>query len=396
MTAAWPAPPRIRTDSSNPFAHHTMEVRVPAIIEEVLARNPHYSGRVRRELADLAAELRGNASLPPLRSEAAGADVWRRELERRRGESWLASDWFFAETYAYRQIAERAGFFDGGGDPFSFHKREEYASPAHAAALERALSLGGGREQAALALLEASLFGNRIDLSFAASRAHGGDVSAGDWLVDSRARALDCLFGAPGALHLIADNAGTELSLDLALVDFLLREGVSPIVLHLKQHPTFVSDATVADVVRFLSEPSAAETELSRALIARLAQARQTGALELSEHAFWNGPLSLWELPQELVQRFQSARLVLLKGDANYRRALGDALWPPETPFSSATAYFPAPLLALRTLKSDAIVDLAPGVARALDQSDARWRVNGRRGVASLGGAWPDSPSRGE
>ena len=81
-----------------------------------------------------------------------------------------------------------------------------------------------------------------------------------------------------------------------------------------------------------------------------------------------------------------AARLVISKGDAHYRRAVGDALWAPETPFSRVTSYFPAPLLALRTLKSDPIVGLPGGVAERLDLEDPRWRVNGRRAVASLGG----------
>jgi hypothetical protein len=77
---------------------------------------------------------------------------------------------------------------------------------------------------------------------------------------------------------------------------------------------------------------------------------------------------------------------VIVKGDANYRRTVGDAVWPEITPFADVTAYFPAPLLALRTLKSDPIVGLAPGVASSLDAAEPAWRVNGRRGVASLGG----------
>jgi hypothetical protein len=56
-------------------------------------------------------------------------------------------------------------------------------------------------------------------------------------------------------------------------------------------------------------------------------------------------------------------------------------------PFRQVTGYFPAPLLALRTLKSDPIVGLRPGLASKLDAQDARWRVNGRRAVACLGGA---------
>jgi hypothetical protein len=117
-----------------------------------------------------------------------------------------------------------------------------------------------------------------------------------------------------------------------------------------------------------------------------LRHARERGDLLLSPHPYFNGPLSLWELPAELEQRFLGARLVVLKGDAHYRRALGDAIWPAATPFAAVTAYFPAPLLALRTLKSEPMVGLPAGRAEALDLEDPTWRVNARRAVASLGG----------
>jgi len=47
----------------------------------------------------------------------------------------------------------------------------------------------------------------------------------------------------------------------------------------------------------------------------------------------------------------------------------------------------PAPLLALRTLKSEPIVGVSAAAAGALDAADPSWRVNGRRAVAALGGA---------
>ena len=111
-----------------------------------------------------------------------------------------------------------------------------------------------------------------------------------------------------------------------------------------------------------------------------------SGSLTPRAHPFWTGPASLWELPAELATELGAARLVVLKGDANYRRAVGDAVWPPDTAFAAVTGYFPAPLLALRTLKSDPIVGLATGRAAALEREDATWRVNGKRGVASFGG----------
>jgi hypothetical protein len=72
---------------------------------------------------------------------------------------------------------------------------------------------------------------------------------------------------------------------------------------------------------------------------------------------------------------------VLLKGDANYRRLVGDALWPPEEPFSSAAAYLGTAVVCARTLKSDSVLGLRPGLARRLDAADPRWRVDGRCGV---------------
>jgi hypothetical protein len=194
-------------------------------------------------------------------------------------------------------------------------------------------------------------------------------------------------------VHFVIDNAGTELSLDLVLAARLIEELGAAVVLHVKVHPAFVSDAIEHDVRWFLAAEEARAAALwgecsaaARSLRALLQAELEAGGLRIAPHPFWNGPASLWDLPDELGLEFAGARLVILKGDAHYRRAVGDALWAPETPFAMVTRYFPAPLLALRTLKSDAIVGLPQGIAARLDVEDPRWRVNGQRGVASLGG----------
>jgi hypothetical protein len=76
-----------------------------------------------------------------------------------------------------------------------------------------------------------------------------------------------------------------------------------------------------------------------------------------------------------------AADLVIFKGDVNYRRLVGEVHWPPTTPFAQATAYFPAPLVALRTCKGELIVGLAAGEAERLQAEDPAWMVNGRRGL---------------
>jgi hypothetical protein len=227
-------------------------------------------------------------------------------------------------------------------------------------------------------------------LSFAASLAHGLDVSQSDLLADDRAAALRLLRERTGDIHVIADNAGTELTMDLVLVDVMLRVLGGPVTLHVKMHPTFVSDATALDVHRFVRSGATLVDSPSDACLRcleRLAGALDDGRLTVREHWFWNGPESLWDMPDDLASVFSRARLVISKGDANYRRAVGDAVWPATTPFGEVVAYFPAPLFALRTLKSDPVVGLREGEAERLDADDPRWRFDGKRGVASLGGA---------
>ena len=70
------------------------------------------------------------------------------------------------------------------------------------------------------------------------------------------------------------------------------------------------------------------------------------------------------------------------KGDANYRRATHDALWPQTASWADALAAVPAPFLALRTIKSDTLVGVDPERVHELDQEDATWRTKGTYGVA--------------
>ena len=74
----------------------------------------------------------------------------------------------------------------------------------------------------------------------------------------------------------------------------------------------------------------------------------------------------------------EGSGLLLLKGDLNYRKLVRDLEWPPTTPLQTALGSFlPAPLVALRTCKSDAIVGLPEGASEAMDARDAQWKVDG-------------------
>ena len=90
------------------------------------------------------------------------------------------------------------------------------------------------------------------------------------------------------------------------------------------------------------------------------------------------------EMPPAVHASLASAALVVVKGDVNYRRLLDDLHWPHTTRMEDVTGYFPAPFVALRTLKGEIMVGLAPGEAERLAADDPTWLINGKRGVIHL------------
>ena len=375
--------PMILTDESNTFAHDTMLRRLPANIREVGQLNPDYPAFIQNSLQKLAAEVESDAAIGAFNPFSPDADLWEASLKAHAGHTWLHTDWFFAEIAAYRPLIEAVRWWEKGRDPFVPKKAAEMGSTDLWTTLDKALALRNEPIKERLqALVNLDLWGNRIDLSFSASLAHGSDGSHEDLLVDDSAAVVEHLMGQDGDVHFIADNTGTELAMDLALADALFDKGIGQVFFHLKLHPTFVSDTTVPDMQIMLAAMQSDERNIdTQRLGKRLQTALDEGRLRLAPGAYWNSPYVLREMPERLQAAFKDAALVIIKGDLNYRRMVDDALWEADAPFADVTDYFPAPLLALRTLKSDAIVGLPSGLAAQLDGEDTRWRVNGKRGV---------------
>jgi uncharacterized protein with ATP-grasp and redox domains len=300
-------------------------------------------------------------------------------------------------------------------DPFAPVKRAELQPDRAPRAVNATLEqLPRETDRAFLTLLHASLWGNRTDLSHLALArvAHSFEDERANLLVDDSARVWEFARARHSHDHLpirntsgesrpaakleedsanasplprvdfICDNAGTELCFDLALADFLLRALLAAeIVMHMKPQPMFVSDAMIPDVLASLDAFGKSDAPELRQLARRLASALNDGRLVLSAHPFWVTGLFFHDLPNDLRAPLARAALVVCKGDANYRRLIGDCHWEPTTRFEDAVAHFPAPVVALRTLKAELIVGLRAGEAERLRAEDAEWLVNGKRGV---------------
>ncbi len=383
-------PPLLSTGDPNSFARFTLQVRDPKILDELLAA-PYFSPDIKRAFRKLREEIL-NGIIQPLREDAPDMDFWRPFSKPYIGGSWLDVPWFWAETYFYRRILEIVRYFQIGAwherDPFAAQKDAELKPEAAPQRVRRVIEkLPENDAERFEFFLYSALWGNRVDLSYNVEKSVGRAEHLADeranLLVDDAPRVWD-FFAAHNLKHLVyvTDNAGTELALDLAFMDYLLTwQTTAKLTVHLKPQPFYVSDAMPQDVHRTLAAFDKANDE-TRAIAKRLRAHLQTKRLELRVHWFYPTPLYYFEMPDDLFEMFRAADFVILKGDVNYRRVVGDAHWKPTIAFEYTTRYFPTPFVCLRTMKSDAVVGLQAAQVAELERTDREWRVNGKRGVA--------------
>jgi uncharacterized protein with ATP-grasp and redox domains len=395
-----PIPEPLRGSDPNSFAQRTVMFRMPDIARRTLTENDFPP--------EIAARLQGLIDDMPMGQirllqdpDAPDLEEWDGYITPYLGQNWLAVPWFFAEHYFYRRIMEAIGYFQPGPwrgrDPYSNQKKSGLLNSRQAIQvlignLDRSLESGWNRK-AFLRLLNADLWGNQADLSMwpagkGGQPTHAEQVQREHLLVDDAiavTQAVEALRGRPARVDFLVDNAGFELVADLCLADFLLSTTPGFCVrLELKAHPTFVSDALsrdILDTIFYLGE--CGEPGLS-AFANRLEAHLTCGRLQLNEDFYWTSPLESWLMPQDLKRELGEAALVISKGDAQYRRLLGDRHWPYSTPLEKILCFFPTSLVILRASKSEVMAGLKPGQAEELFQIDPEWMYNGRWGLIQL------------
>src|SRR6185369_13325106 len=102
-------------------------------------------------------------------------------------------------------------------------------------------------------------------------------------------------------LHVVADNSGSELSMDLALADALMTLRGARVSFHVKMAPMFVSDAIACDVWHLL-DAMRSRGGRPRELASRLGSAFDSGQLRILPDFFWNGPRFLWDRPERIAR----------------------------------------------------------------------------------------------
>jgi len=340
-------------------------------------------------------------------------------------DTWLSAPWLVTEFYLYRRLLEALGYFNPKSpgylwDPFAKQKRAGLISSVPSAnhVLEKVeafmpltTSLSSSTLESpefflkGLSLVTAlSLWGNKMDLSLWPADVNTSSVGVFTKILDSASENLlhddssllnqvcaNLQSKGGGQVDIIVDNAGFELVMDLVFADYLVATNVAKVVtFQLKAHPTFVSDAMEKDLIEtvdyFIS------LDETRFPFAKKAAERwntylQQGRWKCHEDFFWVQGTAMWEMPVALRHDLnQRCDVAIVKGDANYRRLLGDRTWDFSAPFQDVVgAYFPCNVCALRTLKAEVGCGMAKEQTERAKSLDKNWLVNGRFGVVHFG-----------
>ncbi len=392
-------PDPLRAQEPGTFTHYSVTQRLLDIGRQMLADN-NFDQEVKAGIEQLLDEIPASKIRLLADNHAPDAQKWAAFIQPYIGQNWLQVPWFFAETYFYRRILEATAYFGPGSgkgvDPFSYQKKQGLSVSREAIRLlagqVKLMHEGQVSNEEILArLLLFDLWGNQVDLSLwpvgveEKPDHNDSDEQEAHTLVNDSARVAQTVFSGrepARRVDFILDNAGFELVADLFLAATMLdRNMTGQIVMHAKPHPTFVSDAMIVDVRQSITWLAEDDDPQVIAIARSLASFQEEGRLRISEDWFWTSPLEMWLMPKKVRAELAKADLIISKGDANYRRLLGDRHWPKTTRFAEVVAYMPAPLLALRTLKSEIAVGLRLEQIEELDQKDPDWIFDGRWGV---------------
>eukprot|EP00522_Entomoneis_paludosa_P011142 CAMPEP_0172442402 /NCGR_PEP_ID=MMETSP1065-20121228/2837_1 /TAXON_ID=265537 /ORGANISM="Amphiprora paludosa, Strain CCMP125" /LENGTH=438 /DNA_ID=CAMNT_0013192243 /DNA_START=243 /DNA_END=1559 /DNA_ORIENTATION=+ len=420
-TPALELPEPLRSETVGTWAYDTMSRRVDAeILERTYQDNKDQFEewpQVMKDFQKLRADLQDAANVKlqyPTKPEDDASAERKLEVEQwmeilkphvDASETWLSSPWMVSEFYVYRRLMDCLGYWDPSSDGYQYDPflKQKMAglesSTASAESVMAKIPQLPPTDDGLQIALSMPLWGNKMDLSlWPADASQNEDVFAGilekahENLLhdDSQAVAKHCATlreKGGGSVDIIVDNAGFELVTDLAAAQYLIDSGIAKTVtFQLKSHPTFVSDALEKDLVETVEYYCALDSEKFPA--AQAAGLKWKGYLESGqwkcvEDPFWVQGLPMWKMHSPLYNDLKErCDLAIVKGDANYRRLLGDLDWELSSPFDKVVgAYFPCPVCALRTLKAEIGCGMAPEQTERAAKADDSWMVNGRFGV---------------
>ncbi|KAI6656790.1 Protein-glutamate O-methyltransferase-like [Oopsacas minuta] len=428
--------PRLIGSKTGSFAYLTIRDRMPVIMTQIVdtlhqavseLNSEEYKNKIEEgkcligNLSEVRHQLMTDKDLGFL-EHGDGLEEWRQlyvQLANKRNvmPSWYNVPWLYVECYMYRKVIDiliGSEYFKKY-DPFRIQKEKGFQSSLPAMEtlsmylIEKIndfkLEIKTDLREDFLKFLQFCLWGNKTDLSLIAKYDGSQDLSqlqasSKDHLTNLRSKILcddtelawtliNKEKGVKRRITYVLDNSGFELFTDLCFADWLITSNsATEVHFEIKNIPWFVSDVTPNDLHWTLEQLKSSPNKNLNLLADRWLGNFADKIWTYGCHPFWTlaHQFSTMQVTSpDLYTSLASGYLVILKGDLNYRKLLGDRDWSYTTPFKRALEGFsPTNLLALRTLKADLVCGITQETAdRAAKESD-RWMVNGEYAVIQI------------
>ncbi|XP_071051152.1 damage-control phosphatase ARMT1-like [Onthophagus taurus] len=405
------------------FAYLTVNERIPKILTElintlkdnkqdILKKYGLYAGDelklVIKEITKLKREIRENKPIIKIEGTP-DADLYNQFLEEQSTKiiepTSFNSNWLHLECYFYRRlscITIQTQFFTNL-DLFTWQKEESFTT-----AVPLMIQLGSNlnktlsnpeceQEKEFINLLKLNLWGNKCDLSISCgvikeevSHVDNLETLNSKILSDSSEDIWNTISNVAervsSIVDIVLDNTGYEFFSDMCLADFIIKMKLAQTVrFYVKSFPWFISDVTKNDFDSTLRLIKSNKNGTLKKIGDRWLNYLKKGSWKIETFDFWTLPYTYKDMRRidpDLYKQLGEAKIVIFKGDLNYRKLVGDKNWLYTTPFKDALqGFYPTVLCTLRTLKADLVCGLKPDVAEEAEKSDKDWLINGSFGV---------------
>ena len=178
---------------------------------------------------------------------------------------------------------------------------------------------------------------------------------------------------------------------------FIIKKGRGSnieIVYHVNELPIFVSDVKRGDdqeLLKILTELVKDNTQYKE-LLNDISSFIENGNLKFKSDFFWNMPTSYDTILKpkykysgdlsEIKNIFTGSDLLIVKGDLNYRRMVGDRNYNPNRKIEKNIKYIKCPVLIIRSFKSNVTL-LGNAYKNVVNKENIEqdWQNNGKYGI---------------
>ncbi|KAK8805828.1 hypothetical protein WA158_002484 [Blastocystis sp. Blastoise] len=373
-------------DEVGNFPWITIKERIPDILEETIAVNKEWPHSYIQSVLSIKKMMLNSQLIEniPWKQHYPYLIVYlfticvNRELYRKRNV--MNTSWWFLEHYYFRYLLCVTDYYDRNidiyHDPFlhmkenALKKIEPLMGDIFKDLIEEAKQYTHELPYSYFHLLILrSLWGNKADLSMSCGKLEGDVFKDKSSLSNPH-------------IIIFSDNTGLELLSDFIFIAiYLLLTPTGSVTYFIKENPVFVSDITIHDVlysIEWMKKHNCIQISYIGTLIEQYYKEKRI--IFKSEYQL-NSCLDMWSISTNLYEYMNNCTLIISKGDANYRRFVGDRHWNYDIPVNKVLSYVPKPLLLLRTLKSNCLIGIDENQQKEAKQFTEEWDVNGKIGI---------------